>query len=64
MQVETDIGHTDVVGFLKGAKPGPTVMLRADMDALPVTEKVDVPFKSTIVTKYMGESIDENQPTE
>ena len=57
MQVETDIGHTGVVGFLKGAKPGPTVMLRADMDALPVTEKVDVPFRSTIVTKYMGEDV-------
>ena len=57
MQVETDIAHTGVVGFLKGAKPGPTVMLRADMDALPVTEKVDVPFKSTIVTKYMGEEV-------
>lgn len=57
MQVDTDIAHTGVVGFLKGAKPGPTVMLRADMDALPVTEKVDVPFKSTIVTKYMGEEV-------
>ena len=57
MQVETDIAHTGVVGFLKGAKPGPTVMLRADMDALPVTEKADVPFKSTIVTKYMGEEV-------
>lgn len=57
MQVETDIAHTGVVGFLKGAKPGPTVMLRADMDALPVTEKVDLPFKSTIVTKYMGEDV-------
>ena len=57
MQVETDIAHTGVVGFLKGAKPGPTVMLRADMDALPVTEKTDVPFKSTIVTKYMGEDV-------
>ncbi|MGP5504018.1 M20 family metallopeptidase [Psychrobacter celer] len=57
MQVETDIAHTGVVGYLKGAKPGPTVMLRADMDALPVTEKADVPFKSTIVTKYMGEEV-------
>ncbi|MGP5515115.1 M20 family metallopeptidase [Psychrobacter alimentarius] len=57
MQVETDIAHTGVVGYLKGAKPGPTVMLRADMDALPVTEKADVPFKSTIVTKYMGEDV-------
>ena len=57
MQVETDIAHTGVVGFLKGTKPGPTVMLRADMDALPVTEKTDLPFKSTIVTKYMGEDV-------
>lgn len=57
MQVETDIAHTGVVGFLKGAKPGPTVMLRADMDALPVTEKTDVPFKSTVVTQYMGEEV-------
>lgn len=57
MQVETDIAHTGVVGFLKGAKSGPTVMLRADMDALPVTEKTDVPFKSTVVTQYMGEEV-------
>ena len=57
MQVETNIAHTGVVGYLKGAKPGPTVMLRADMDALPVTEKADVPFKSTVVTKYMGEDV-------
>ncbi|WP_350636948.1 M20/M25/M40 family metallo-hydrolase, partial [Pseudoalteromonas sp. GW168-MNA-CIBAN-0100] len=35
-------------------KPGPTVMLRADMDALPVTEKADVPFKSLATTKYNG----------
>jgi len=57
MQVDTNIAHTGVVGFLKGAKPGPTVMLRADMDALPVTEKTNLPFKSTIVTKYMGEDV-------
>ncbi len=54
MSVETDIAYTGVVGFLKGAKPGPTVMLRADMDALPVTEKTDVPFKSTKTTNYRG----------
>jgi len=57
IQVDTNIAHTGVVGFLKGAKPGPTVMLRADMDALPVTEKTNLPFKSTIVTKYMGEDV-------
>lgn len=54
MEVETDIAYTGVVGLLKGARPGPTVMLRADMDALPVTEKVDLPFKSTKTTNYRG----------
>ena len=54
MKVETNIAYTGVVGFLKGGKPGPTVMLRADMDALPVTEKVDLPFKSTQTTNYRG----------
>ncbi|WP_442855283.1 M20 family metallopeptidase [Colwellia sp. PAMC 20917] len=54
MEVETNIAYTGVVGILKGSKPGPTVMLRADMDALPVTEKVDLPFKSTKTTNYRG----------
>lgn len=54
LQVETQIAYTGVVGFLKGAKPGPTVMLRADMDALPVTEQLDLPFKSTKTTNYRG----------
>ena len=54
IKVEKNIAYTGVVGFLKGGKPGPTVMLRADMDALPVTEKVDLPFKSTKMTNYRG----------
>ncbi|MFT6408761.1 MAG: amidohydrolase, partial [Arenicella sp.] len=54
MQVETQIAYTGVVGILKGGKPGPTVMLRADMDALPVTEQGELSFKSTKKTNYRG----------
>ena len=47
LEVETGIARTGVVALLKTGKPGPTIALRADMDALPVTERTDVPFKST-----------------
>ena len=47
--VRTDIAPTGVVGILKGGKPGKVMALRADFDALPVQEKADVPFKSTVV---------------
>jgi amidohydrolase len=55
--VETGVAHTGVVGFLKGGLPGPTVAVRADMDALPVTEKTDVPFASHVTTTYRGETV-------
>lgn len=57
LEVRTGIAHTGVVGLLRGAGPGETVALRADMDALPVTEQTDVPFKSTVTTQFRGETV-------
>ena len=57
LEVQTGVAHTGVVGLLKGGKPGPTVAVRSDMDALPVTEKTDVPFKSHATSTYRGETV-------
>ena len=53
-EVKEKVAHTGVVGVLKGAKPGPCVALRADMDGLPVIEETDVPFKSLVRTTWNG----------
>ena len=54
IEVKTGVAHTGVVGILKGKKPGKVLALRADMDALPVTERNDLPFKSNVRAKYNG----------
>ena len=58
MEVQTGVAHTGVVGLLKGGKPGKVVALRADMDALPVKEKVDFPFASKAKGIYQDKEVD------
>jgi len=57
LEVRTGVGKTGVVAILKGGKPGPVVALRADMDALPVTERVNVPFASKETGEYNGQPV-------
>jgi amidohydrolase len=56
LEVKTGIAFTGVVGILKGDKPGPLLALRADMDALPVNEQVDLTFASKVTAEYRGET--------
>jgi amidohydrolase len=57
LEVKTGIAVTGVTALLRGAEPGPTLALRADMDALPVTEVGNLPFRSKVTTTFRGESV-------
>ena len=57
IEIETGIAYTGVVGYIEGGKDGPTVALRADMDALPVEEKTGLPYASKVRTSYLGKDV-------
>jgi amidohydrolase len=57
IEVKENIAKTGVVGILRGDKPGPVIGLRADMDALPVTERVDLPFASKVKSTFNGQEV-------
>ena len=57
LEVRTGIARTGVVGVLRGGRPGPVIAVRADMDALPITEETPLPFKSVAKGEYLGREV-------
>jgi len=57
LTVQTEVAKTGVIGILEGTKPGKVIALRADMDALPIIERNDLPFKSTAKSEFLGQEV-------
>src|SRR5688500_11829247 len=57
IETKENVAKTGVVGILKGSKPGPVIALRADMDALPIVERVKIPFASKVRSTYNGQEV-------
>ncbi len=57
LEIQTGVAKTGVVAILKGGKPGPCIALRADMDALPVKERVNIPYASKDSGEFLGQRV-------
>jgi len=57
LEIKAPFAKTGVVAILKGGKPGPVIALRADIDALPVVERVNIPFASKLTSEYGGQKV-------